>query len=362
VSVDLVVGAEGLEHLTPNWTALEEAVQPTVFQTQAWARIWLRHFGKEAQPWILVTGSPPTALLALVLKRSGPVRVLRLLGHGLSDYPGALARDEDPERWEAWGRRLRQEAHRFDLVHFGALLASEAERAAFARGMGARAASRLYERCPVIETDLPWEEFLRARSKKFRKNIRQRENHMSRLGAQVARETPTADLFEEVLEVEREAWKWQHGLSYTRNSSRRDFLRDLMLSGEVRHEFWTCRVNGELVAFALVFPTRHRRIDYLSSFRVRFNGVGAFLLSEMVRESCGSEFEEVDLGQGDEAYKLFWSTRERCVFEVVAPGRRLLALPAYAAVRIRWILARSERLRGWATRLRSRLTNTLSGA
>ena len=78
----------------------------------------------------------------------------------------------------------------------------------------------------------------------------------------------------------------------------------------------------------------------------------------IVKESCESGCEEFDFLQGDEAYKFPWATHERSVLEIAMAGGRPLGNMALAAIRLRWRVARSERLRelrGRVLEARSRL-------
>ena len=63
-------------------------------------RAWLSHPGRECEPWVLAVGTPRVALLPLVIMRSRGLRVLRLMGHGWSDYLGSVP-GEVPQREEA---------------------------------------------------------------------------------------------------------------------------------------------------------------------------------------------------------------------------------------------------------------------
>jgi CelD/BcsL family acetyltransferase involved in cellulose biosynthesis len=127
-------------------------------------------------------------------------------------------------------------------------------------------------------------------------------------------------------------------------------LRELLAEGELRHELWTARVKGTLVAFALVLLARRTRYYYLPSFRAEHPGIGNLLLVTLLRDSFQSGIAEFDFLQGDEAYKTKWATAERHAHQLVAAGGGLRGAGALAAVRGRWWLAGSQSLR----RLRAR--------
>jgi CelD/BcsL family acetyltransferase involved in cellulose biosynthesis len=177
---------------------------------------------------------------------------------------------------------------------------------------------------------------------------------------QIDREPPSAGVFEEMISVERESWKWERGLSMLREPRTRDFLRAVVLCPEIEQELWTLRVGGELGAFAIVLLGGRCRYYYLPSFRARFHDTGAHLLAEIVQRSFAEGFREVDLLQGDEPYKLVWANAERIVHEI-ASGHGVRGRAATATLRARWWLARSERLKRWRRELRVRWARSAAG-
>jgi CelD/BcsL family acetyltransferase involved in cellulose biosynthesis len=351
-TVSLRIGARALEATAPLWRRLEAEEEPPPFQTLGWAKAWLTHLGGGAEPWIALVGEPAAGLLALALRRVSGVRVLSLLGHGTSDYLGPLGSARDPERLEAIARALRRESRRFDLVDLLSLHADPAQRAALARGLGRGARERAYERCPLVRIDGSWEDYLKTRSANQRKNAKRLARRVGAHGdVVIEQEKPSAELFEQLVEVERASWKWEHGLSSLRDPARRAFLREILLGGGVRHELWTCRVEASLAAFAIVLLGGRTRYYYLASFREDVPRVGSLLLQSLLEKSFAGGVNEFDFLQGDEPYKFEWANAEREAHQLVAAGGGWLAVPALAAVRTRWWLARSERLRRLRTRL-----------
>jgi CelD/BcsL family acetyltransferase involved in cellulose biosynthesis len=362
-AMTLMIGEKAFVDVAPLWKRLESEKDLPPFQTYGWARAWLRHLGEGAEPWILLAGDPVAALLPLVLKRVRGVRVLGLLGEGVSDYLGLLPHDRGAEFAAAIGKRLSQETRRFDLLNFRGFHSTDGVRSELLEALGRPAAQRLYERCPHVDTSGDWKEYLGTRRKKFRANLKRAARRVEAHGeVEVAREAATPELFAEMLEVERESWKWEHGTAYLSAPAKYAFMQEVILEGRVRHELWTCRVAGVLAGFAVVFTDDRTRHYYLPSFRSRFTDAGTFLLGEIVRDSFESPFSEFDFLQGDESYKLAWATGEQAVHHLVAAGRGPVGWASLLVLRARWSLARSERLRQLNSsqllgRLRRRVAN-----
>ncbi len=346
----LAIGAEALVAAAPLWERLAAAEDAPPFQSWGWARTWLAHLGQGAEPWLALVGEPAVGLLPFVLRRVRGLRILSLIGHGTSDYLGPLGAAREPAALHAIGRTLRAHARRFDLVDCLSLQADAAQRAAFAEGLGGGASERVYERCPFVRLEGTWEQYLATRSTRQRKHIKQFVRRLESPELVVASEPATPAVFEQLVEVERASWKWEQGVATLRDPQRRAFLRELLTQNAVRHELWTLRDKGRLDAFAIVLRGERTRYYYLPTHRMDAPGVGNLLLLALLRDSFQTGVAEFDFLQGDEAYKAKWANAERSAHQLVAAGGGLLGVPALAAVRGRWWLARSPRLRQLRTR------------
>lgn len=356
MKVEAVLGGEPLDRGWAGWRALEAACDAgalTPFQRLAWARAWLATVGRDCDPWLLTWGSPCAAILPLVRVRRRGLRLVRLLGHGASDYLGSLPLEAPVEAFAAFGARLRDTAREFDLLDLQSLYADETRRRALTAALGRPFAERVYERCPVIDTTGTWSDYLASRRKKFRANLKRAERRIAAHGTvEIARERPTPELFEEMLAVERDSWKWGAGSAFLRDTRQRRLLYAAMVEDRLPCELWTLRVNRTLGGFAVVFVEGDVRYYYLPSFRARLSDAGSQLLAAVVRDTFDGAFREFDFLRGDEAYKLAWSHRERDVHQIAAAGGTLLGPFALAAVRARWRLARSPRLHALRARFR----------
>jgi len=349
LTLERSLGGEPLDRRWPAWPALEASCSGgamTPFQRLAWARAWLATVGQRYEPWVLSWGEPCAALLPLARTRRRGLRIVRLLGHGASDYLGSLPLDAPPEAFAAFGERLRAAAGEFDLLDLQSLYADEAQRRALTTALGLSFADRVYERCPVIETIGSWSDYLASRKKKFRANLKRAERRTAEHGTvEIAQEPPTQALFDEMVAVERDSWKWAAGSAFLRDPLHRKLLSSAMAEESMRCETWTLRVDRTLGAFAVIFVEGGVRHYYLPSFRARFSDAGTQLLAAVVQDCFDDpRVREFDFLRGDESYKLAWSQREREVHQLVAAGRTPLGRAALAAVRARWRLAQSRRL------------------
>lgn len=161
----------------------------------------------------------------------------------------------------------------------------------------------------------------------------------------VKSERISRELFDEMIRVEGESWKSEHGSAYLRRPQEREFLRDVLIESGTPHELWTCRIDGALASFADVLPNRRTCDHCLSSFRKRFAHPGAHLLCEIIRDTFESPRCEFDFLQGDQPYKRSWASHQKKALQVAAAGHGGLGRVALADLSSHWRLARSSRLR-----------------
>jgi CelD/BcsL family acetyltransferase involved in cellulose biosynthesis len=276
---------------------------------------------------------------------------MQLLGHGPSDYLGPVPGHLDESDGAALAAAMTAVRSRFDFAQLRGWASDEAPRRRLIADLPGRTIDRLYEPCPFIQTTGTWDDFLKARTKKFRANLKRTARRTEQSGAyEIQREAVDARLFEEMIAVERESWKWKDGFAFLRDPKLADFLRSVLLESSVDRELWTLRMAGELAAFALVFPSRRVRHYYLPSFRSRFPDVGSQLLRSIVEDCFSADYEEFDFLQGDEVYKKPWATGSHAVYEVVSGGRAVFGSLAVRSLEARWRLGRSDRLRAWRRR------------
>jgi CelD/BcsL family acetyltransferase involved in cellulose biosynthesis len=83
--------ARDLVAFRDEWRELGEA-SGNLFATWEWAETWWRHFG-HGEPLVALERADdgrPVALVPLELRRRGPLRVARFVGHGPSDEMGPV--------------------------------------------------------------------------------------------------------------------------------------------------------------------------------------------------------------------------------------------------------------------------------
>ena len=148
-----------------------------LFATWEWADAWWRVYGEERRPLVTVArraDGTPLAVLPLYAWRERPARVIRMIGHGAGDELGPGCAPEDRPAAAAAISRALDGAGRWDLFIAERLRAGED----WGSLLGARPISR--EESPVLRFEGGFEEFLAARSRNFREQVRRRERKLAR--------------------------------------------------------------------------------------------------------------------------------------------------------------------------------------
>lgn len=186
---------------------------------------------------------------------------------------------------------------------------------------------------PFIVIDSDWETFLRQRSPKFRKVLRNKINRGNKTGDLLIERIEIAgskdDVLQEMLEVSNNSWKRQIGTDLATNSDSKCFYMKLcdFLGPQGIITLWLLRKGGKAIAFEFhltyndtVYPIR---ADYDESFKslspgsiLEFNILKALFEEGKVTEynSCGHTYD----------YLLNWTDNTRKHYDIEIFSRHFL--------------------------------------
>jgi CelD/BcsL family acetyltransferase involved in cellulose biosynthesis len=297
----------GLDAAEGDWEALAERGE-NIFGTREWLSTWWRHFGRGE---LLLLGirrgeGALTAIVPLDRSRVGPARVLRFLGHGLSDELGPIC---DPADSAAVARTL-QHALRDSL--FGGWDVLLGEQLLRAKGwsdlLGGTVARE--ESSPVLRArGRSFEEVLASRSRNFRQQVRRRERKLLRehgLRYRLADDPARLDAdLTALFELHAARWGENGSTAFSpgRQAFHREFARLALDNGWLR--FWFAEVDGAPVAALYGFRFADSELYYQSGRDPAWDryAVGFVLLTHAVRAALEDGCSEYRLLRGGEAYK-----------------------------------------------------------
>jgi CelD/BcsL family acetyltransferase involved in cellulose biosynthesis len=335
-----------LEAARADWDslALEDG---NLFATYEWACAWWRHLAGDASPAIAACRRPDgstAGLLPLATRRERGLRIAQLIGHGPSDRLAPICAPADrPPVADALRRHLT--ATGCDLFIGDQMPADEG----WGRALGATTLER--EQSPVLSIDgVDWDQFLAARSRNFRQQVRGRERKLAARGELRFRLSEDPERLDDDLRTlfDLHQARWQDGGSAAFAEPLREMHRDFAGAAQARGwlRLWLLELDGRPLAAWYGFRFADCEWFYQSgrSPEASAENVGFVLLAHTVHEAMNDGMREYRLLRGGEDYKRRFADRD--------PGLETVALPL--SIRGRAALA-SRRLRPLASRALGRL-------
>jgi dTDP-4-amino-4,6-dideoxygalactose transaminase/CelD/BcsL family acetyltransferase involved in cellulose biosynthesis len=302
---------ESLDALGTEWDDLALAGR-NIFATREWLTTWWRYFGTgqlHLSAWRDAAGKL-VAILPLHILQRGPVRILRFLGHGVSDELGVICRREDRVRAaQALGQELARSKAHWDFF-LGEKLPGDEPWAYLTGGRTLRRHPN-----PMIHTaGLTWDNYLGMLSTKFRKEIRYSESKLRRKHEFQFRTTQTVDQLSSDIEtfLRLHEARWHEGSSLLpRNAFHRDVSVALLQRGWLRLGI----LNLDNVAVAARFDFRYAGVHaaYNAGRDPGWHreSVGLVLRVLMMRQAFEEGFDEYRFLSGGEGYKYRFGAVDR---------------------------------------------------
>jgi len=362
--------AQALALCRDEWNELVERSEThTIFQTWEWHQSWWKAFGDDAQPLVLQAWENGSLLgvAPLVLTRRRVLgrrrRVVELMGSGISDYSDFVVDSERPEvrgllmQWlldhrDLWDLLLLPNVPDKDHV---VALAQQCENA------GMVSDRRFLCNCPrcCCQDSEEGKQFLRHR------RLRRARNYFHKQGTVTFR---TLSSPEEITE-ELPAYFAQHirRRAVTKVPSKfldprlKAFHRELgqVLAPTGRMLLLTTRLDSRPLAYELCFRLGDSLMAYDRCFDIDHSkhSPGHLSLANMIQYMLDQAMHQLDLGRGDEPYKLEIANRMGENHELRVYHSLLSRTLDRLVLRIISWLEASPRIGSWCHDLMVRLEN-----
>jgi len=354
---------------------------PVPFLCHTWLRTWWEHFGG-GQEFVAVVVRDGARLLAaapIAIRRGGAGLTVGEIvgtgpvptrGMGLADKADFLVRATHVEGGRVLATEVVRLLDRVDVLDLKGFDAGSPTRGHLeaAAPAGAHAIERSVS--PYLALTSPWEDYVRSRSRNFRKHLKKYWRLLEEAGSmEVARMDSDADArawMDEVFAVNRTSWKAERGTDLFRSPPIREFFAGLIPAMATHHriDLRMVRLDGKPAAYELCFDFGGRLFSYNGAYRADLDrgSPGTALTAAVIESACDRGRIEYDMLRGDESYKLRWSETLRTEWQllVAAPraGARLRTLLGpYLKARLRrwtWLAEQVDRLSGLASRARYR--------
>jgi CelD/BcsL family acetyltransferase involved in cellulose biosynthesis len=345
LSFDILIDEAAVEKIADDWNALFASAGKGVFGGYAWFQIWWRHLGKPASVQVhIVTARRHgrlVAILPLVVRRSGVLRVLEWAGHEVFDYGDVLAeRAEDVDA--LW--RYASVAGGYDIALIKDVHAGAASLETFSTAMHLRDQRHNY----FLTLDFPsGEAWLAAQSRKLRGDVRRKTEKMQARGVVSFNVHHSEDLVPQsvidALYAQKSAWFAERGASgvFSRPEVKNflhDIAQDAAREGTLYLAWLTC---GEaIVACHMGFVKNSVLHLYHTTYDAAFGAFspGNAMMCETIKWAVDAHLRELDFMRGDEAYKQRFASGNRSLSAFIWGCSSLGKL----AVRLRQVKAGKE--------------------
>jgi CelD/BcsL family acetyltransferase involved in cellulose biosynthesis len=331
----IVEPVEDLTALREEWQPLGERTG-NLFATWEWNSTWWTQLGRGRRLVSAAVRDDAGALVgilpAYVAVTAGPLRLVRLLGHGQGDRLGPICLPGDRGRVAT---AVRATLRRKPWA--GALVLAEQLPAEERWGEALRARPVVREASPVLDlTTRDWDEFLAGRSTSLRKQVRYQERRLARDHdvrfrlIERAEELPAA--LDALFALHGTRWGAERTTGYAATQSfHRAFAACAFERGWLR--LWLLEFDGRAVAAWHGFRFGGADWHYQSGRDPSWDrySVGAVLLAHTIRDCVQAGLARYLFLRGDEPYKLRFATADHGL-ESVALGAGALGRSGLAAV------------------------------
>jgi CelD/BcsL family acetyltransferase involved in cellulose biosynthesis len=345
LQVELV---EALEPLCDEWIALGHRGE-NVFGTWEWNSLWWDHFGRGRRLMTAACRSEAGGLVGLLpmylVAARGPLRMLRMLGHGQSDRLGPICLPPDrPAVAHALQVALRSKPWRNALILLEQIPVEER----WSTLLGGRAVAS--GSSPVLELNTrDWEEFLRGRSTHLRREFRRKQRRLEREHAVRYRLVDDPEALPEALDVlfdlHRRRWGDQAAREFAGTEAfHREFAARALERGWLR--LWLMELEGRPVAAWYGFRFGGADWYYQAGRDPAWDrySVGTVLFGHTIRGCIDAGLERFMFLRGDEPYKRRFATGDPGL-ETVALATGVLGGAALRAADVMPISARRRAAR-----------------
>lgn len=312
MNIAIVESGHELESMQPEWNRLLASTENNVVHlTHAWMTSWWDSFGAGNRLHILVISDDHGAMVGIapcmrstMRYRGISVNAISLLANGYSPSSSVITKERDMNRVVRAMLGYFECMDSWDILDFHKIRKSGPLYSILMEQMQNRRWYGIKENIesPYIQIDTDWKSFLRARSPKFRKVMRNKINRVNRVGDlrvdRINIESRNDPALQEMIDISGRSWKRTVGGDLVSCDKGRNFLLTLCdrmgPSGMV--QLWFVK-NGsmpiayefQLVYNGIVYPIR---ADFDEQFRSL--SPGSFLqyqiLKTLFQESTMAEY------------------------------------------------------------------------
>jgi len=369
LKIELIETEEELLALEGEWNAvLSRSLTNTFFQTFEWIRTWWEHFHQGRRLFTLVVKDDGRIIgiapLMITVQGAGPLKLrtlqligtgaLPFLGLGLADRMDLIIADRAEEALSCIFDFIFKQRSRWDVMDL-LFIPAQSVTVEFIERLPQQyhcsVNKRLASRSPYVALGSSYEEYLRSRSRNFRKKLARSERLLSEHGdARFERHRGTesvAEVMNSVFAIAERSWKTEAASSLFQQKPIANFFKSL--AETVGRRGWfdvsLIKLADQAVAYELCFSYNGRMLSYNCAYDSRYSNCspGTLLTTFIIKNSIAEQLAEYDMLRGDEEYKLRFTDQLREEVQLVVYKKGLRSRIAYwLKFALKWRLHKSK--------------------
>jgi CelD/BcsL family acetyltransferase involved in cellulose biosynthesis len=338
--IDRLATLAQLDTLKKDWTDLvNEIPGAPIFLTWEWIRTWWLYFGQDRELWLLTARDKQGKLLGLAplmreFTRMGwlKIRMMAFIGTGRIHpvHLNILAHPSDQKGlYQAFLNILLSKSDQWDVISF-ASVAQDSTSVSLLMAAGGSVRIVPQEPLPYIPLPSNWEIYLKAVSKKLRRNLKYflsklEDDYPGRvIFACVTDPRELQSAMEKLEELNKRRW---HAIKLftpfydpTYSSFHQTIACQALNRGWLR--LYTLTVVDRVIALFYCFHFQNRVYAYQIGFDLDWSGYspGRLLIAYGIQTAIQESASELDWGPGDDDYKLAWTDQIRVENEILFSG------------------------------------------
>jgi CelD/BcsL family acetyltransferase involved in cellulose biosynthesis len=315
-----------IELLADEWDRLADRVGAPPFLRPGWFSVWWRAFGRGRLVVLTVRREGELAGVLPMARRRGALEALanyHTPAFGLlADHPGVTE--------ELIREALAQRPRRLSLALLDVAQTEVGAAARAAAKDGYRQLTRTQQRTPAVEISGDWERFRAGLGRSFRKELGRQRRRLAERG-EVRFEVDRGDerldqRLREAFMVEGSGWKSEGGTAIASRPETRLFYEGIARWAARRGMLRLCFLRLDDAPIAVDYALEDNGVRFIlkGGFDVEHarQSPGSLLLESGLEDAFAAGLERVELGGGEDDYKLRWTeaVRERRLLQAFAPS------------------------------------------